>query len=314
MAALRLNLRIALPPWIEGAFSTFNDLANLDFHALAYATYLLNEPLIEDKQLAYELSYILAHLYTQFSESNLKKLNINLERFDISIGSAEASTRLTNEGERMTHADFDYLEEDEYENDEEFESRTGTAYKFSLAVEHIRLKGQGNQALVSAYLRHGPNPQFRSFLRRSFINEDFLLTVSDDPLQYFNTKVEKFKATQKSLTDVAQPDMIEDLQEPDIELESPSEISEEPPVEVVTETIVESSLEQQEENPMSPIEESRVEDTQEVANEEDSEVRNDLISPSGQQFVAKDNIENQNQLRCIIINRVRKWERLKLEC
>jgi len=193
------RIELHIPSHLFEVQQKVQNLLTLDVHAIAYTTFLKNNHKNINEKDIYEVSYLLAWLYAINSNSYLSLFKNNCTCTPMEVGTCEIMPRKTYTGEVMTEALYRTLEEDEYEDDEDYARRLGTKYKFAMAAEKSKQELNPDEALVSAYLRHGPTSAFRSFIRRSFISEDLVsnclvlassinYTVVDKKADYSNTE------------------------------------------------------------------------------------------------------------------------------
>jgi hypothetical protein len=165
--------KITVPSYLKAVFERERVMLSLDVHAVAYTTFLGNIDVNMSEQARYEMSYVLAWLYATFPDTLEMLYPYAVNESNRTLGTGEIKPRLTYSGENMTPNLFMKLEEDEYEDDEELEERLGKCAKMTKAAEKACTSLDPDKNLVSAYLRHGMEADFKFFLRRSFVNEEF---------------------------------------------------------------------------------------------------------------------------------------------
>lgn len=151
-------------------------LLTLDVHAIAYATYCANSPSSHSEEALYEMSYLLAWLYEAdpFNFTNRRRLSV--VQVPLEVGSCECRPRKTMMGKEAPLFDYDFLLDNVMESDKDYKERLGDdkVYKFSADLEKAGEEYDADKYIVSSYLRYGPTPAFKSFLRKSFLREDFV--------------------------------------------------------------------------------------------------------------------------------------------
>jgi len=164
---------ISVPQHLVKVAQSFNCLTTLDVHVVAYSTYLANQDYLMSDNDRYELSYLMAWVYATYPTEITKRFEEYITSPRMELGTCEAKPRLMYDGKPMTSQQLMFEDEDEYEDDDEFEERVGHSYAFSIAAEKTHKAENPDAAMVAAYLRKGPDASLRSFMRRSFVAEEF---------------------------------------------------------------------------------------------------------------------------------------------
>jgi len=164
------DYQLAVPVAFKTIVETHGSLLSLDVHAIAYKTYVWNQSLCSNNQ-ENELSYLYAWTYATFPSMFLETYKHKVVYMHEALGTSEIKPK--EKKEIAAENNPLGLNISVMETDEEYKTRLGPAHTFSVDAMKANMSGNPDKELVSLYLRCGPQRDFRSFIRKSFINEDF---------------------------------------------------------------------------------------------------------------------------------------------
>jgi len=142
---------------------------SLNLHAAAYLLYQRNQHLNMDRELYYILCYLITWGASFRWDEFRAKFSYRISYENLKNGTNEFPCRLDSLGERIPAG----MDRFDAESNTEFMLRTGNRESCLLTIELERLIATSplDSATITAYLRKGPDKQFKQFLRRSILEE-----------------------------------------------------------------------------------------------------------------------------------------------